>query len=231
MRSAATGSVVPFFQLQGTLVEVVAIEDAMNAAGWEVTSLKREEASEQRLKSQFDTNPPEIVHLATHGFAFPQAQVEDQTWEALYGTIRTAEDPLLRSGLLLSGGNYAWMGAKEVLERTGEDGLLVAAELAEMNLQGVRLAVLSACETAVGEQGRYEGTMGMFRALRMAGVDEVVHSFWSVPDHGTQALMKRFYEELAHGRSPQDALGLAMNWMRNRHPNRPHEWAGFTIMR
>ena len=55
---------------------------------------------------------------------------------------------LLRSGLFLSNSNSSWRG---ILPKSGnDDGIITAYEISKMDLSNVKLAVLSACETAEG---------------------------------------------------------------------------------
>ena len=73
----------------------------------------------------------------------------------------------------------------------GEDGLLEAWELMQMNLQA-DLAVLSACETARGRIGAGEGMIGLSWAMFIAGVPSIVVSQWKVESAGTRDLMVNF---------------------------------------
>jgi CHAT domain-containing protein len=85
-----------------------------------------------------------------------------------------------------------------------DDGILTALKVAELDLSGVELAVLSACETGLGEVAGGEGLLGLQRAFQVAGAHSVVASLWKVGDEPTRALMARFYENLWRtGRRPR----------------------------
>lgn len=110
------------------------------------------------------------------------------------------------------------------------DGFLRAYEIYNLRLQA-DLVVLSACQTALGEDVRGEGLMGLTRGFMYAGAPRVVASLWRVPDRGTAELMKQFYEGmLVKGLRPAAALRAAQLAMR-RDPRwrAPYNWAGFTL--
>src|SRR3712207_3253219 len=86
------------------------------------------QASEARLKAL--SQPPRVLHLATHGFYRPAATPQDR--------------PLLLSGVALAGANHA-------LHDAGRDGILHAIEVQDLNLDGTELVVLAACATAQGQ--------------------------------------------------------------------------------
>ncbi|MFI5912058.1 CHAT domain-containing protein [Dactylosporangium sp. NPDC051541] len=79
-----------------------------------------------------------------------------------------------------------------------------------------RLAVLSACETAVPGRDLPDEVVGLPGALLQAGVAGVVASLWAVPDRATMLLIRRFYEGWRQeGLSPGVALGRAQAWLRD----------------
>jgi CHAT domain-containing protein len=88
-------------------------------------------------------------------------------------------------------------------------------EVAALDLDGCELAVLSACETGLGESAGGEGLLGLQRGFQLAGARAVVAGLWKVPDEPTRALMVRFYRNL-WGPKPMSklaALREAQLWM------------------
>ena len=109
------------------------------------------------------------------------------------------ENPLLRSGLAFAGANKRDGG-------DGEDGILTALEATALDLWGTRLAVLSACETGVGEARRGDGVYGLRRALVMAGAESQLMTLWQVSDLATRDLMTSYYRQLQAGAGRAEGL-------------------------
>lgn len=91
------------------------------------------------------------------------------------------------------------------------------------------LLVLSACETAVGDD---EASMGLAGAAVQAGARSVIASLWPVNDIGTAQLMKTFYERYRAGSSKSASLREAQLSLieaggSNANPN---IWAAFTLL-
>jgi CHAT domain-containing protein len=84
---------------------------------------------------------------------------------------------------------------------------LTAEAIAGLPLQNLELAVLSACETGLGEVAGGEGVFGLQRAFHIAGAHNVIASLWKVDDQATAALMALFYHKLwTEGKTPLEAL-------------------------
>ena len=114
---------------------------------------------------------------------------------------------------------------------SGEDGLLEAREILEMEL-GADVAVLSACETARGRIGAGEGVIGLSWALFVSGCATTVVSLWPVESAATTELMVAFHQGLQQkGPSPlppAEALRRAALRLREQPSTRhPFYWAGF----
>ena len=116
------------------------------------------------------------------------------------GPIR---DPMLRSGLALSGAQTTIdLWAKDKVSPLESDGILTAAETASLNLHGTYLVTLSACET------------GLKRGFAVAGAENLLMMLWQISDDDTVALMGAFYDRvlkmgnIPHDRSPQCRRGL-----------------------
>ena len=135
---------------------------------------------------------------------------------------------MFRSGLVLAGGNNAWRG--EALVPGKEDGILTAYAVAQMDLSNTDLAVLSACETALGDLRGNEGVFGLQRAFKMAGVKQLIISLWPVPDVETTAVMTLFYHNWLIGQSTREALRNTQLQIRKKYPQKPYYWAGFVLV-
>jgi CHAT domain-containing protein len=153
------------------------------------TLLNGRQATETALReriSQF-----RYIHLATHGFfGHPDAPVQTP-FDGF-----AARNPLVRSGLVVSGANAADR-SQPSLAAARDDGLLLAEELAELDLSGTELVVLSACSTHLGDVVAGEGVMGLQRTINHAGARTVVASLWDVDDPATRALMVSFYQSMS----------------------------------
>ena len=84
----------------------------------------------------------------------------------------------------------------------------------QMDLGGVRLAVLAACETNLAASEIPDEPVTLLFGFLEAGAAAVVGSLWRVDDGATTVLMNRFYEELARGATPPAALARAQSWLR-----------------
>jgi len=108
---------------------------------------------------------------------------------------------------------------------------LFLKEIYTLDLRGVQLTTLSACETERGNLVRGEGVQGFSRALLSAGSQTAVTSLWRVEDQATAELMKQFYFQLSRGASKAEALRLAkLKFFRSGTAlAEPRHWAAFVL--
>ncbi|MCC7027306.1 MAG: CHAT domain-containing protein [Saprospiraceae bacterium] len=219
--------------LPGTEREVNSLQKIMQSARINVNLKKGYEATEESFKNIGTNNKssPRILHIATHGYFFPDlkesllASVTSPQNEIVF---KTSDHPMLRSGLIMAGGNAAWQG-KQTLEGK-EDGILTAYEISQMNLSNTELVVLSACETGLGDIQGNEGVYGLQRAFKIAGAKYLIMSLWQVPDKQTSLLMTTFYKKwLEDKMSIPDAFHAAQKQMRENGLD-PYNWAGFVLV-
>jgi CHAT domain-containing protein len=212
--------------LPGTAEEVKKIQQLFTDHKINSRMFTREAASEDNLKS-LSGNSPQVIHIASHGFFLSQPVTQKKEPDLNdVKTFSAAADPLLRSGLVLSGANYTWTG--KTLPEGIEDGICTAYEISQMDLSNTELVVLSACETALGDIKGSEGVYGLQRAFKMAGAKKMIVSLWQVPDKETAELMSSFYSHWITGKNVKEAFHNAQDEMRKKYS--PFFWAAFVLV-
>lgn len=220
--------------LPWTNVEVVALDGILRGAGIQTALLKDYAATEEAFKNIGTDQPsPRILHLATHGFFFPDPKTALDAGrmkaDGSEPAFKLSEHPMIRSGLLLTGANYAWEQGKP-FKPESEDGILTAYEISQMDLSHTELVVLSACETGLGDIQGNEGVYGLQRAFKIAGAKYLIMSLWQVPDFQTQQLMSAFYRNwLQNKMGIPDAFRAAQQAMQKKFKD-PFFWAGFVLV-
>lgn len=221
------GSGAPAFApLPGTAVEAKAIADLGRRAGLSVETMEKGGATEDAVLSALPHYS--VVHLATHGFfAAGEAGVGSLRSSVVMARASTTggadRNPLVESGLALAGANLPGVSGA---------GTLTAEELLGQDLSGVRLVVLSACETGRGAEVTGQGVLGLQTSFLASGARTMLMSLWKVPDASTAMLMERFYQGLLQEkRSPADALVRAQAAVRaDPRYAAPVNWAAWVLV-
>ena len=220
--------------LEGTKTEVEQINQQVTTATWQTKLIENNNATEETITKLEGKEAKGILHIATHGFAFSEYDFKDTTVNknSLRYSYRYSTNPMVRSGLILAGGNWAWTGS-DTLTKLGaeQNGILTALEVSQLNLKNTKLVVLSACETGLGKIEGSEGTFGLKRGFKLAGVEQIIVSLWSVPDKETMELMTIFFSDLTKTLNPVISFSNAQKEMRNKYPTDPEKWAGFVLVR
>jgi CHAT domain-containing protein len=105
-------------------------------------------------------------------------------------------------------------------------------ELYDLDLSGVNLATLSACNTERGQMIRGEGVQAFSRALLFAGSRSALTTLWRVDDQPTSEFMKQFYYYALEQHQPKaEALRSAkLKFLRSGTAlESPAHWAAFVL--
>jgi CHAT domain-containing protein len=200
-RSGCSGFVSMHFgplpSTEREIQEIVSLWRKRGGAQTGVTHLTGPAASEAAFKAKAPGH--QVLHIATHGFFLGGRCTSALDSSRGIGGLKptadqlsppvSGENPLLLSGLALAGANHRAVAAPDE-----DDGILTAEEIGAMDLSGVEWAVLSACETGVGEVKAGEGVFGLRRAFQVAGARTVIMSLWPVEDRAAQQWMGALYE-------------------------------------
>ena len=220
-REIARGDSI-YHELQGTKEEILKIENVLKSNKWKVTSYMGTNGTEESFLNMHGKSP-RLLHLATHGFYYSPSKAEKVDY------LKGYTDAMSLSGLVLAGGNAAWLGKQ--LPNGVLGGILTANDIARLDLNNTDMAVLSACQTGQGK-ATAEGLYGLQRAFKKAGVGTIVMSLWSVSDMTTSEFMIAFYKCLAaknNAWNKRKAFEQAKEIIRKKHPD-PYHWAAFVML-
>ena len=132
----------------------------------------------------------------------------------------------MRCGIALAGANHSL----QITNALAEDGQLTGLEASLLNLQGMELVVLSACDSGTGEIKIGEGVMSLRRAFRIAGAETVLTSHWKVSDKATSQLMTEFMRRWRAGEPRVKAWREAqLSLLHSEQFSNPYFWAAFTL--
>jgi CHAT domain-containing protein len=233
--------------LPGARAEAIVVRDALSGSAYAPVHepFEGRGALEESFKA---IQAPRVLHVATHGFFLPNQRSasrpsvlvsprprrgEGAGWGL--GRLEVAENPLLRSGLVLAGANAVGQPRDLAAAEVNDDGWLTAEEVAAMDLRGTELVVLSACDSGLGDVRAGEGVYGLRRAFQTAGTKALVMSLFDAPDDETRQLMERFYKAVASGKEMLQALqegrrSILEERRRTVGAAHPLFWAGFVLV-
>jgi CHAT domain-containing protein len=184
----------------------------------------------------------------------PEAERQVREIEKLYGSSQSrllTGDSATEAQLKAEAGNYRVihlashavlddvnpMYSRALLAKgSGEDGILEARELMQLNLRA-ELLVLSACQTARGDAPAGEGINGMLWAALGAGAPTTVASLWQVESASTSRLMIDFHRHWLDARRSNNPFAkasalraAAMDLARDDKYSHPFYWAAFILV-
>lgn len=230
--------------LKGTLEEADEVCEILKHSKTKVSKITGKDATETTLKD-LSGKRKRMLHIATHGFYWSETDARRQKRREGMRFLNMGDaqanyvedKAMTRSGLLFSGAENTFSGVE--IPAGVDDGVLTAQEISRLDLRGLDLLVLSACQTGLGEITG-DGVFGLQRGFKKAGARTIVMSLWSVSDNATKDLMTQFYTALAAGKNKRQAFAEAQRYLKEHDSDygyfpsslrlrRPH-WAAFIML-
>lgn len=193
-----------------------------------------EKASEESFKA-LSGKEVQILHLSTHGAYVPPSKVKyrkaDYNMNFLLednnlGRIPSEDIDMTHSFLMMAGGNNTLNC--DTVAYSDNDGILTAQEISQLDFRGLKLVVLSACESGLGNISS-EGVDGLQRGFKKAGAQAIIMSLRSVKDKETAEFMTCFYRNLVHF-PIHKSFQLTVNEMKQKYPANPENWNSFILL-
>ena len=193
-----------------------------------------DKASEESFKA-LSGQEVQILHLSTHGAYVPPSKVKyrkaDYNMNFLLedhdlGRIPSEDIDMTHSFLMMAGGNNTLNC--DTVAYSDNDGILTAQEISQLEFRELKLVVLSACESGLGNISS-EGVDGLQRGFKKAGAQAIIMSLRSVKDKETAEFMTCFYRNLVHF-PMHKSFQLTVNEMKQKYPSNPENWNSFILL-
>lgn len=229
------GSLGSLQYLPGSLDEVISVSKLFaSTISNENLHLFTEDKGRESIIKNIKLKNPFILHIATHGFFYSETDTTDyyQLSPVLNneeGNNKSYEENVLaHSGLFLAG---AQTSLDNENTKNYDNGILTSQEISLLDLRGLDLVTLSACETGLGDVTS-DGVFGLQRGFKKAGVNSILMSLWKVDDEATCKLMTEFYSNwIAKKMTKHDALEAAKKNVRETKGwEDPKYWAAFILL-
>ncbi len=206
---------LPNTKKEGEKVSRILKDNSIKSKTFDGLTANELEVKEALSKTNFD-----VLHFATHGYFKSKIEGINNRKSVLFH-----KDPLNNSGLVLSNVNNTLYAVN-----SSNDGMLTSLELSALNLKQTNLAVLSACQSGLGEISKQEGVYGLQRALSGIGVDNIIMTLWEVSDKHTLYFMEAFYLNWIEYKMPlKNAFVEAQKEIKEQYGD-PYFYAGFVLL-
>lgn len=176
----------------------------------------------------------------------PQSNREAAAVSALYSNPTVLTGRAATRGAILDGlprhGVFHFAGhslanpfapGESQLVVAGPAARITASEISRLSLHGVRIVMLSSCDSVMGPPTRSEGPLGLAVAFLSAGAGAVVATLTPVSDYAARELSTRFHRELGVTADAAQALQRAQqSLLYSSDPmlSTPDHWAAFVVV-
>jgi CHAT domain-containing protein len=130
-------------------------------------------------------------------------------------------------------GNSMAPGESQLVVAGPPADAITASDISRLRLSGLRLVVLSSCDSVAGQPSRAEGPLGMARAFLSAGARSVVASQTPVGDRAARELATAFHRAfLASGDAAEALQEAQLALLRSGDPAlaAPAAWGTFVVI-
>lgn len=219
--------------LASSLDEVRSIAELMHQRSVVPVLYTGEDGTEETFKA-LSGMAPAVIHLSTHGYYMPATEQERRSKSGTgvsnirQSNLNVGEDySMNRTMLFMSNAQAAWQGKRSA---QGEDGILTAYEISQLDLNGTDLVITSACQTGLGDITS-DGVAGLGRGFKNAGVHSILLTLWEVEAESSRIFMTSFYQELMNTNSKEKALRRAQQTLQAmpQYKN-PYFWAPYILL-
>jgi CHAT domain-containing protein len=227
-------------------------EEASLGTEWLVTylpNLALLAATRKRPRSMYPIGSDVIVYSVDYGSdpdwpELPEVRVAAGAIASKFGVLPVLNSAVTCEGILnaLTTTRYAHVFAHgrhivdapsfqfiPLMAERGRKARLSATDVLRRDMRNLELLTLGACETSLGRFDSVDNLRGLPAAFFMAGVGAIVGTLWSVEVNTCVDFFSALYGELAEGRGPLDAFGLAQKTTRLSHPAH-RDWGAFTFI-
>ena len=227
-----------FDPLFNTALETQEIKELLTGKNISTTLYSGETGTEESFRN-LSGRYHGIIHLATHGMYVKPNEVDTKKNENNFDfleSLANVKDPvkediaLTHSFLVMAGGNKVISGIP--VSDNNNDGILTSKEISQLDLRGLDLVVLSACESALGDINN-GGVFGLQRGFKKSGANTILMSLDKVDDEATRILMVEFYRNLMNGKTKRQSLQEAQQYLRKVENGKyidPKYWASFIML-
>ena len=227
-----------FDPLYNTALETQEIKELLTGKNISTTLYSGETGTEESFRNLSGRNHS-IIHLATHGMYVNPESIDTKKNENNFDfleSLASVNDPvkedvaLTHSFLVMAGGNRVI--SRIPVPDKNNDGILTSKEISQLDLRGLDLVVLSACESALGDINN-DGVYGLQRGFKKGGANTLLMSLNKVDDEATKILMVEFYKNLMNGKTKHQSLQEAQQYLRkvdNGKYDDPKYWASFIML-
>jgi CHAT domain-containing protein len=134
---------------------------------------------------------------------------------------------LATHGQFSSNPNETFILASDKRIKVGELDNLLKSRV-QKRTEPIELLVLSACETAAGDN---RAALGLAGVALSAGARSTLASLWQIGDDSTAYFIDQFYRELMSGKTTAEALREAqLKLFKSKQYNRPMYWAPYVLV-